>query len=255
MKSLYELSVTKKIALSGIILALVVVLNKILAINYISFIPFVRVSFGSIALIVFSSIGLGPIYGLVIGAGADVLGYFLFDASSFGFFPQVTAIYALLGVLPFFFYQLLSLVKNKRTMQWIEYGTFALIFVGVTTFFIFNNKLTLYSKTYNFAYWQRILIPSIALMLFAVIIVVNKLISKSIKYNGRLTLEQVSFIIFLSEVSVMLLFGSLMKAWAFGFGMFFPILFSQAVIMFFDVAFNTYLLFVILKIADQIMVK
>ena len=56
-----------KITLSALILALVVIFNKVLAINYISFVPFVRISFGSIALLVFASIAIGPIYGLFIG--------------------------------------------------------------------------------------------------------------------------------------------------------------------------------------------
>ena len=76
---LIDLSITKKICLSGIFIALVVIFNKVIALNYIPIIPFVRISFGSIALLIFASIVLGPFYGLVIGAAADVLGYFVFE--------------------------------------------------------------------------------------------------------------------------------------------------------------------------------
>ena len=76
-----ELSIVKKICLSGILMALIVIFNKVLAINYI--IPFARISFGSIALIIFASIVLGPFYGAIIAGVADILGYFMFDMSSF----------------------------------------------------------------------------------------------------------------------------------------------------------------------------
>ena len=88
-----NLSVVQKITLAGLFMALTAVLQKVVAINYLAFAPFVRISFGGPALIIFSSILLGPIYGAFVGLGSDLLGYLIFDIRQFPLYPQITAIY------------------------------------------------------------------------------------------------------------------------------------------------------------------
>ena len=86
----YNLKPIQKICLSGLFIALTIILQKVVAINYIPIMPFVRVSPGGPALIIFSSIFLGPVYGMVIGIASDLLGYLIFDPKTMGFFPQIT---------------------------------------------------------------------------------------------------------------------------------------------------------------------
>ena len=74
-----SLAPIQKICLAGLFIALTTILQKVIAINYLAFAPFIRVSLGGPALIIFSSILLGPIYGLFVGMASDVLGYFIFD--------------------------------------------------------------------------------------------------------------------------------------------------------------------------------
>ena len=255
MKPLLNLSLTKKITLAGIIIANVIILNKVLAINYIAFIPFVRISFGSIALIAFTSIGLGPIFGFICGALADVLGYFMFDASSFALMPQITAIYALLGVVPYFLYRLVVMIKNEKTLQIIEYSGLLVAFIALLVFLLTNNELTLYGKTHALDIIQKVVILVVSILPIALVVTLTYFINKKIKDNKMLNATQVVFVIFFSEFLVMFLFGSLMKAWAFGMQMFLPILISQAVIMFFDVTFNSYLLYLILRVSESALVK
>jgi len=254
--TLYHLSPVKKITLAALFMALVVIFNKVIAINYIPVIPFARISFGSIAILIFSSIVLGPLYGLVIGACGDLIGYFVFDMSSFGWFFQITLIYALLGFLPYFVYQLVRKLKNEKIMMIVEYSFLAVLCVLISLFFIFNNSLKLYSTTYEFSLFQRIFIPCLVVLLCALIVVVNFIIKKkvSIPENG-LNIYQISFIVFICEVLVNFLFGSLMKGWAFGFDTYVAIIFTQAVIMFFNIPYNTYLIFVIIKISDRFLKK
>ena len=250
--NLFNLSVTKKITLAGILIVLAMLFNKVIAINYIAFIPFVRVSFGGLAIVIFASIVLGPFYGLVVGVAADVLGYFIFDASAFAWFPQITLTYALLGLLPFFIFKLVTLIKNEKVMMIIEYSLFTLIFVGVTFFFAFSKELTLYGTTYSFELYQRILIPSLVLLLLGITIVTNTIIhKKSDNTNIPVNIYQLSFVVFISEILINFMFGSLMKAWAFGFNMFYAILISQGVIMFFNIPYNSYLIFVIMKLGRR----
>ena len=240
-----------KITLSALILALVVIFNKVLAINYISFVPFVRISFGSIALLVFASIAIGPIYGLFIGAFADVIGYFIFDMSSFGWFPQITATYALLGFVPYFIFLFIKYLKNVKVAIIVEYSLFGAAFLGVLLFFIFANSITLYGKTYDIELYQRFLVPGLTLLFFGTVVLVNYLISKRMRKNTILNIYQISLLFFIVEVLVNLLFGSLMKAWAFGFDMLSAIFVSQLVVMFFNIPYNSYLMTVILSISER----
>ena len=240
------LSLTKKICLSGILMALIVIFNKVLAVNYI--IPFARVSFGSIALIIFTSIVLGPFYGLVIAAGADVIGYFVFDMSSFGWFPQITLTYAIMGFVPFFIYKLVKMIKKEKMIMMIEYITFAFILIGISLFFAFNNKIDLGYKVRDLQVYERILYPCLALLLFLVIIFFNTLIHKKVKAEDLpVNIYQISLIVFFTEIFIDLLFGGLMKSWAFGWNLLLPIYLVQGVIMFFNIPYNTYLIFVIMK--------
>ena len=82
-----NLSLVQKICLAGIFIPLVAIFQKVFAINYISIIPFVRISFGGAALIIFSSILLGPWFGLFVGAMSDIVGFFIFDPKMFGAMP------------------------------------------------------------------------------------------------------------------------------------------------------------------------
>lgn len=89
-----NLSVIQKICLAGLFIALIVILQKVVAINYLAFAPFIRVSFGGPALIIFASILLGPIYGGLIGMASDLLGYLIFD-------PRMYPPYFHLGIIYF----------------------------------------------------------------------------------------------------------------------------------------------------------
>ena len=107
-----NLTVIQKICLSGLIMALVVILQKVVAINYLAFAPFVRISLGGPALIIFASVLLGPVYGLLIGAASDLLGYLVFDPRTYPPFLQITAIYALLGFVSYFVFSLVFSIKK-----------------------------------------------------------------------------------------------------------------------------------------------
>ena len=61
-----NLSPIQKICLAGLFTALAVIMQKVVAVNYIPVLPFVRVSFCGPALIIFASILLGPIYGALV---------------------------------------------------------------------------------------------------------------------------------------------------------------------------------------------
>lgn len=239
-----RISVVQKITLAGLFIALITILQKVVAINYIAVIPFLRVSFGGCALLIFSSFLLGPWYGLLIGAASDVLGYFIFDPKTMGFFPQITLIYALLGFSAYFAFKLVKLVKSKKAMIITESSFFAVIFTAVTLYICLNNDITLYSSTYHIELWQKITIPLVLFALFIVLVIVTILTDRFFKkrhpdmaYNTY----QISFACALLELFVMIIFGTIMKGWAFGFQTYLAILMCQVIVAFINIPLNTFI--------------
>ena len=72
-----KISQVQKITLSALFLALIIILTRITPLQNIPVIPWIRISLGP-ALIIFSSLILGPIYGAIVGALSDILGIVLF---------------------------------------------------------------------------------------------------------------------------------------------------------------------------------
>ena len=251
-----DFSVVHKICFAGLFIAIITILQKVVAINYIAAVPFLRVSFGGCAVLMYASILLGPWYGLLIGAASDILGYFIFDPKTMGFFPQITAIYALLGFASYFVFKLFKLIKNKNIMRIVEYGGFLLLLAGLTLFLNLNSQITLYDSTYTIETWQKIVLPCIGLALFTVLVVVTELTSKLYKKKDdpRLVFNpfQISFSCLILEITVMVLFGTLMKGFAFGFQTYPAIIICQLIVMVINVPLNTFIISYILLVTRRL---
>ena len=247
-----KLSITQRICLTGLFIAITTILQKVLAINYIPIVPFLRISLGGPAMIIFSSIFLGPIYGMAVGALSDVLGYFLFDPKSMGFFPQITAIYFLLGLSAFFVFWLFKNIKNAKLMFLIESLSFVIILAVITLFIFLKPNLQLYGSSYTLALWQKILIPSLLFVLLAGLFVSSLLFEKHFK-KEQLPMSpiSISFSCFVLEALVMVLFGTLMKGLAFGFNTYPMILICQLIVMGINVPLNTWIIILLLRIINR----
>ena len=136
----------QKICLTGLFIALAVICQKVMAVNYIPALPFVRVSFCGPALIIFASVILGPFYGLIVGAASDLLGYLIFDPRTNPMFIQITAIYAVLGFASYFVFSFVRSITNRKLMLGIEIGTLLVIWGAATAFLITNAKVDLIFK-------------------------------------------------------------------------------------------------------------
>lgn len=247
-----RLTPIQKICMAGLFIAIVTILQKVLAINYIPVVPFLRISLGGPAMIIFSSILLGPVYGLLIGAASDVLGYFLLDPKMMGFFPQITAIYALLGLVSYFVFLLFKRIKSDRLMIIIESTFFALLLAGVSVFLFMSNNLQLYSSTYTLELWQKILIISVMAALFILVLLTSLVFSKKFK-DEDLPIKPtcISFSCFVIELFVMVLFGTLMKGLAFGFKTYPMILICQIIVMFINIPLNTWFIILLLRLLKR----
>lgn len=254
MKSLLATRLTpiQKICLSGLFIAITTVLQKVLAINYIPIIPFLRISLGGPAMIIFSSVFLGPLYGFVIGAASDVLGYFLLDPKMMGYLPQITAIYGLLGLVSFFIFWAFKLVKRDKLLLFIEALVFAFLIAGVAVFLGLSHNLQLYNTVYSLTLWQKIVIPCLLFVLLSGLFVSSILFSRKYqKQSLPISPIAISFSCFIIELLVMVIFGTLMKGWAFGFKTYPMILICQVVVMFINVPLNTWLIILMLRLTNR----
>ena len=243
-KSKTNISVLNKICLTGLFIALTAILQKVLAVNYLPALPFLRVSFGGPALIIFSSILLGPIYGAVVGAGSDLLGYFIFDMSGRAFSPQITAIYAVLGFVAYFVFYAVKAIKSKPVILAIEGITFLGCFAWLTYF------LLTYHCEPQFE-WIKIVGPVslgvLFIALFTFIIIFNKKGNIPLGYNAY----QISLCAFILDAVVIVAFGTLMKAIVFGMELYTLIVVCQVIVMFFNVTISTIVLCILLKLCKK----
>jgi len=227
-----NLTQIQKICLAGLFISLIVILQKVVAINYLAFAPFVRISLGGPALIIFASILLGPIYGGLIGAASDLLGYLIFDPRMYPPYLQITAIYTLLGIASYFIFSTVFSIKNRKALSIIEIATLTAIWLAVSLYVI------LFSSTYDVPLLSKILIPSILGVMFVGIILFSHLY-KPKDESPYMSPLHICFASFICDLFIIVLFGSVMKAWAFGFATFLAILLCQAMVMFINVTLDT----------------
>ena len=243
-----KLSLTNKICLAAIFIVLAMICQKVVAINYIAVIPFLRISFGGPAIIIFSSILLGPWFGLLVGLGSDVLGYFIFDPKSNVFFPQITAIYALMGFVSYFIFLFVKKLIGEKVIKAVSPTFIVLLLVGVILPIWLAPSLQLYGNTYILELWQKISITS-ALLVLTIILVL--FISFYAKKNTDINVYKISFSALLIELLIMVLFGTLMKGLAFGFTTYPVILLCQIIVLFVNVPLNTVLITLLSRIIKR----
>ena len=247
-RGLIDLTIVQKIALAGIFIVLVALFQKVFAINYIPVLPFVRISFGGPALIIFSSILLGPWFGLLVGAASDIVGFYIFDPKLMGSMPffQITFIYALLGFGSWWIYKLVTLIKNEKVMLIVEGSFFLALLTGVTLF------SALYYKV-NLTVTERILIPTVSFILLTLTFFTQIFLTKYFKKKEmEVSPIHVGFASFIIEMTIMLAFGVLMKTWAFSSSSFILILVSQVIVAFFNIPLNTFLVSYIMYLSKRL---
>ena len=241
---LVKLKPTLKITLAALFMALAAICQKVLAINYLPFAPFMRISFAGPALIVLSSLLLGPIYGAAVGAGCDIIGFIAFDRSGFAYNPLITTTYALLGFLPFFIFYLARKIKNEKLLFILQSLVMFGLFVAVSIFLFATSSFKVFSTTYSLELWQKVVIV-VSLFALGLLLSIFLLIYKH-KAPHRM-IYNLSFTMFVVEIIVMVLYGTLMKGIVFGFSTYGPILITQVITAFVNIALNTVIISIVLE--------
>lgn len=249
-----NIPVIQKICLTGLFIALSMVLQKVIAVNYIAAFPFIRLSFGGPALIIFSSILLGPLYGALVGMGSDLLGYIAFDIKVYPLYPQITAIYTLLGFVAYFVFSLITSIKNRKAILGIEITSLAAIWIAVSLFVVLNDEITVMSTTRPIILLVKILIPILSGLIF-VGLVVFSILYKGKDKNPVFSPLHICFASFICDFFILVLFGSLMKALSFGTATFLAIILCQALVLFFNVMLDTIFISAFTKFTKKFFVQ
>lgn len=245
-----RVSNVQKITLAALLLALTIILTRITPLQNWPVIPWVRISLGP-ALIIFSSIFLGPFYGAIVGAGSDILGIVLFPNSlGYGINPLFTLVYGLLGIFPWLIYQGIKFIKNQRIAN-ILMIIAAFILVFVVGYFLFFSKLI--ETNYHLEMYQKWLFFSLStLLVIATIIGVFFINKYYVKRYGQIhSPYKIAFVSILSELIVLLFLNSFVKAYTFNVD-YFVIFFAQAIVFFIDVPLNTFVVSGLLLLANKI---
>jgi ECF transporter S component (folate family) len=206
----------RRITLSGMLIALAIILERFLSIP-IGLTN--RIAFGS-AIVIASSLMVGPFYGMIVGAATDIFGFMIFNATGLVFTPFVTVGYVVLGFLPYFLYRAF---QNQFFQQ---YGMFLLqgllLFISVyAIYFAYANE------TFTFRngpeeliveldqFWFRIIGPIVLLSVFAGFTYFVQWL-KRFSQSSSIGPMTIALSVFIVEVLVTILWGGLWRSIYFG---------------------------------------
>lgn len=146
-----------KIVLSGLFIALSIVLTRVFSAHVIiAGVPGARLAIGFVPIIL-ASVILGPYFGMMVGAASDIIGFMLFPIGIY--FPPITLTSALVGLLPYLIFRVLG--KRK---EWIR--ILSAVFVTQVSCSMFLQTLwisLLYNVPYQELFYPRALITAITI--------------------------------------------------------------------------------------------
>jgi len=206
----------RRITLSGMLIALAIILERFLSIP-IGLTN--RIAFGS-AIVIASSLMVGPFYGMIVGAATDIFGFMIFNATGLVFTPFVTVGYVVLGFLPYFLYRAFQGQFFQRYGMLILQGLllfisfYAIYFAFANETFTFRNGPEVILVELD-QFWFRIVGPIVLLSVFIGF-------AYFVQWLKRFTLTSsiapmtIALSVFIVEVLVTIMWGGLWRSIYFG---------------------------------------
>ena len=206
----------RRITLSGMLIALAIILERFLSIP-IGLTN--RIAFGS-AIVIVSSLMVGPFYGMIVGAATDIFGFMIFNATGLVFTPFVTVGYVVLGFLPYFLYR----AFQNRFFQ--QYGMFLLqgllLFISVyAIYFAYANETFTFRNGPEVLiveldqFWFRIVGPIVLLSVFIGFAYFVQWL-KRFSQTSSIGPMTIALSVFIVEVLVTIFWGGLWRSIYFG---------------------------------------
>ncbi|MCX5774764.1 MAG: folate family ECF transporter S component [Firmicutes bacterium] len=156
-----------KITTAAMLMCLAIIFTRLIVIDIP---PFIRIGIGAVPVI-FASVILGPIYGGVIGALSDILGFFLFPHTAAIYTPFVTISGILLGVIPYFIFALTKKLRYQKKPWPLSYLLMTTVWVFLFIYVMTTGQVTIRldentSITYVFDIYWKVLTPIITAIIF-----------------------------------------------------------------------------------------
>lgn len=206
----------RRITLSGMLIALAIILERFLSIP-IGLTN--RIAFGS-AIVIASSLMVGPFYGMIVGAATDIFGFTIFNATGLVFTPFVTVGYVVLGFLPYFlyrafqgqFFQRYGMLLLQGLLLFISF--YAIYFAFANETFTFRNGPEVIVVELN-QFWFRIVGPIVLLSVFIGFAYFVQWLKK-FTLTSSIAPMTIALSVFIVEVLVTIIWGGLWRSIYFG---------------------------------------
>ncbi|MCR4562228.1 MAG: ECF transporter S component [Bacilli bacterium] len=205
----FGLKPVQKITLAALMLALALASTYVAKLFTVPNFTFIRFSLTP-TIILFSSMVLGPFYGMIVGAFSDLIPALTFPTGEFNFL--ITIVYGFMGVLPWILQILVRKIHSERLSMIILYSLFLVTFVGLTIFLAFDHSLD-----ENFSKYPSFFKPLLIGLMFVVFLTtgvglyfVNRVYKKKDRGSGSyLSPYQIGLISSVCELLLMVFFKSL----------------------------------------------
>jgi ECF transporter S component (folate family) len=209
----------RKMTLSAMFIAVGLILERVLMIP-IGEVN--RIAFGSSAIIL-ASLVVGPIFGAIVGASVDVIGFMINSVGTYT--PYVTIGLAVLGVLPWLLKKVMVSIEKLPGYFNLSYGLLGALLAYGIWFIYSRNAYTFNLGGGNFVdvdlstLFVRIVLPMVAMgVFFGFIYLISRLekrFSDGAKQND-LNAKSVVFIVLISEILISIIWGVQWRVWYLG---------------------------------------
>lgn len=189
----------KEIALSGVFIAISIILTRIFAIMVpIAGLPALRIGFGAIPIQI-SGILMGPVIGGIVGVIADLLGFVMNPGGGI-FFPGFTLTAALNGIIPGLLFNYFRKTKGNINFNIINAIITVLISIGIVLI-MFQSKVLKAIEGSIYLYDGKLpVFTAVAyILLVALFILVPTVITKKYKsVHDKYSMDKIQFVVTIS---------------------------------------------------------
>ena len=250
---MFKFTILQRMTFTAIMITIYMVATRFIMVPVT---PAVRLSAG-VAILIFSSVLLGPISGAIVGVAGDLIGIAISPYLGMAYNPLMTLSYGLMGATPGLIMMLFRKVKAKDIIYSILFfALLSVIVISLTVYMSTASEITLFNRTFVINLAARIVVPIVAFVLMGLFALFTYLLNKRFKkrreeYPALPSPYQVSFIVVVIEVVFTLFINVFAKMWMIDLNfetVFFPSLFIAFIYLPVNTLIVTYLCFLAVKV-------
>lgn len=156
-----RMNILYKMSIAALLIAIATILSRFLSIPYMFGLPFLKLSFAP-SIVTFASFYLGPIFGLIVGLGSDLIGALAFPQGEFNILFSISP--SLGGLMPYLIYRFVKWTKTENKFPTFLVGSLALFSIGITLFFALNDTISYTSSSRVYVFEPRLKATIISLV-------------------------------------------------------------------------------------------